>query len=76
MPALAEDALSEDSHVVLITTNHFSDEAALGQAILSQAGCIGMIGSQSKCQASLKHLHAEEVYEQILSRIYAPIGPE
>jgi xanthine dehydrogenase accessory factor len=74
VPALAEIVLDEDSFVVLITTDHVSDEAALRQVITSQARYIGMIGSRHKCQTIIDHLRQEGVSEESLSRIFAPIG--
>jgi xanthine dehydrogenase accessory factor len=74
VPALAEVALNEDSYVVLITTDHVSDEAALRQVLLSSARYNGMIGSRAKCRAVLEHLRADGVSEEALNRIYAPIG--
>jgi xanthine dehydrogenase accessory factor len=74
VPALAEIVLNEDSYVVLITTDHVSDEVALRQVITSQARYIGMIGSRQKCQTIIDHLRQEGVSEESLSRIFAPIG--
>jgi xanthine dehydrogenase accessory factor len=74
VPELDAVALNEDSYVVLITTDHVSDEAALRQVITSPARYIGMIGSRAKCQTILDHLCADGVTEAQLSRVYAPIG--
>jgi xanthine dehydrogenase accessory factor len=53
VPELAAVALTADSYVVLITTDHVTDEAALRQAITSPARYIGMIGSHAKCRTVL-----------------------
>ena len=74
VPELDAVALNEDSYVVLITTDHISDEAALRQVITSPAGYIGMIGSHSKCQTIVEHLAADGITDTQLSRVYAPIG--
>ncbi len=66
--------LVADSSVVLITTDHISDEAALRIAIRSPAGYIGMIGSRAKCRIILDHLKADGFGNDSLQRIYAPIG--
>jgi len=66
--------LDHDSYVVLITTDHVSDEAALRQVIGSPARYIGMIGSRAKCQTILEHLRADGHTEDHLARVYAPIG--
>jgi len=60
--------------VVLITTDHISDEAALRIAIKTPAPYIGMIGSLSKCRTILDHLRSDDVPEVDLDRVYAPIG--
>lgn len=74
IPQLVESGLSESSFVVLITTDHISDEAALRIALNSPAPYIGMIGSLAKCRTILEHLRADQVSESDLGRIYAPIG--
>jgi xanthine dehydrogenase accessory factor len=74
IPELAAVHLTRDSFIVLITTDHVSDEAALRQVITSPARYIGMIGSQYKCQTILEHLKKDGVSEEALSRVYAPIG--
>ncbi len=71
---LDEVRLTEDSYVVLITTDHVSDEAALRQALASPARYIGMIGSRAKCQTILNHLRADSLGDEALARVYAPIG--
>lgn len=74
VPELEAVALTEDSFVVLITTDHVSDEAALRTAIASPARYIGMIGSRAKCRTILNHLRADGYADDALTRLYAPIG--
>jgi len=74
VPELDAVALNEDSYVVLITTDHISDEAALRKVVTSPAGYIGMIGSRAKCQAIVEHLVADGFTDAQLSHVYAPIG--
>ncbi len=76
VPGLDAIALSEDSYVVLITTDHVSDEAALRQVVTSPIRYVGMIGSRAKCQTILDHLRADGYIEDQLARVYAPIGLE
>ncbi len=76
VPELSTLSLMADSYVVLITTDHVSDEAALRCAITSPVRYIGMIGSRAKCQTILDHLHADGVTAEALDRVYAPIGLE
>ena len=74
VPELQRIALTPDTYVVLITTDHVSDEAALRQVIDSPVPYIGMIGSRAKCQTILNHLRADGYDESALARVYAPIG--
>lgn len=74
VPELEEVDLTSDSYVVLITTDHISDEAALRHALTTPARYIGMIGSRHKCQTILSHLRADSFQEEDLRRIFAPIG--
>jgi xanthine dehydrogenase accessory factor len=74
VPGLHDVRLTEDSYVVLITTDHVSDEAALREALRSPVRYIGMIGSRSKCNTILDHLRADGYSEDDFARIYAPIG--
>jgi xanthine dehydrogenase accessory factor len=76
IPELNVVALTADSYVVLITTDHVSDEAALRQVITSPVRYIGMIGSRAKCQTIFDHLRADGVTAAALDRVYAPIGLE
>ena len=74
IPELESVQLTTDSFIVLITTDHVSDEAALRQVIASPVRYIGMIGSRHKCQIILDHLRQDGVSEEALGRVYAPIG--
>jgi len=76
VPGLDTITLNQDSYVVLITTDHVSDEAALRCVITSPVRYIGMIGSRAKCQTILDHLRADSVTAEALDRVYAPIGLE
>lgn len=74
VPGLDSVHLTADSFIVLITTDHVSDEAALRQVIHSPVRYIGMIGSRHKCETILGHLRADGIGEEALKRVYAPIG--
>ncbi len=73
-PELEQVQLTPDSYVVLITTDHVSDEAALRAALQSKAPYIGMIGSLAKTRTILGHLQADGLTQEQMERIYAPIG--
>lgn len=74
VPELEQVALTADSYVVLLTTDHISDEAALRIAIKTPAPYIGMIGSLAKCRTILDHLRADGHTDNDMDRVYAPIG--
>ncbi len=74
VPELEQVSLTSDSYVVLITTDHVSDEAALRAALQSTAPYIGMIGSLAKTRTILSHLQADGLSHEQMERIYAPIG--
>lgn len=74
VPELEEVNFSCDSYVVLITTDHISDEAALRFAVKTPAPYIGMIGSIGKCKTIINHLKLDGISDDDLTRIYAPIG--
>jgi xanthine dehydrogenase accessory factor len=76
VPRLDSVHLTPDSYVVLITTDHASDEAALRKVIDTPARYVGMIGSHSKCRTILGHLEADGYTDEELARVYAPIGLE
>ncbi|NUQ83201.1 MAG: XdhC family protein [Anaerolineales bacterium] len=74
VPGLDSVHLTADSFIVLITTDHVSDEAALRQVINSPVRYIGMIGSRHKCKTILDHLRSDGIGEDEFKRVYAPIG--
>ena len=74
VPGLDSVHLTTDSFIVLITTDHISDEAVLRQVIISPVRYIGMIGSRKKCQTILDHLKVDGFLADSLQRIFAPIG--
>lgn len=74
LPELEQVTLTKGSFVVLITTDHISDEAALRVALKSEVPYIGMIGSLAKARTILGHLQADGISDTDRNRIYAPIG--
>ena len=71
---LKTNAIDENTFIVLLTTDHVSDEAALRQVVNSSTRYIGMIGSRAKCQTILDHLQKEGFTQDVLLKVYAPIG--
>jgi xanthine dehydrogenase accessory factor len=74
MPELEKVKLSSDSYVILITTDHISDEAGMRIALKTPAPYIGMIGSLAKWQTIREHLSKDGINEEDLARVFAPIG--
>lgn len=74
IPELGAIHLTADTYIVLITTDHVSDETALRLVINSPARYIGMIGSRNKCKTIFDHLRQDGIGEESLGRVYAPIG--
>lgn len=74
IPSLESVDLQQESYVVLITTDHISDEAALRYVLTKPVKYVGMIGSRNKCQTIFDHLRSDGYGEQDLARVFAPIG--
>lgn len=74
LPELEQVSMTKDSFVVLITTDHVSDEAALRVALKTEAPYIGMIGSLAKTRTILGHLQDDGLQNVDFERIFAPIG--
>ena len=64
IPELKAVHLIADSYIILIMTDHISDEATLRQVIESPVHYIGMIDSHHKCNIILVHLHLDGVSEE------------
>jgi len=62
------------SSIVIVTRGHKADELVLGEAVKTEAGYIGMIGSRTKVAATFDRLIARGVPSGLLGRVRAPIG--
>lgn len=72
---LKEMAITPSCYIVLITRGHAYDEPCLRQIMHGQAKYIGMIGSRRRIKACFQRFRDEEqVTEEAIERIYAPIG--
>jgi xanthine dehydrogenase accessory factor len=72
--ALAGLEINADSCLVLVTRGHAHDQTVLRQALLTQAGYIGMIGSRPKRDAIYATLGQEGFSRQDFDRVFSPIG--
>jgi xanthine dehydrogenase accessory factor len=72
--AFAAFSLDEDSYVVIVTRGHAHDRTVLEQALKTDAGYIGMIGSRRKTKLIYQSMLLEGFTEEDLARVHAPIG--
>lgn len=64
-----------DEALVIVSRNHEIDREALAAAVTQTgAGYIGMIGSRRKVRMVFDDLHGRGISEELLSRVYAPLG--
>jgi xanthine dehydrogenase accessory factor len=67
--------ITPQTYVVLITRGHQFDEPCLREVIHSPAKYIGMIGSKRRIKACFIRFRDEDgIPEELLKRVYAPIG--
>ena len=68
--------IDKSSDIVIITTNHKSDELVLGWALGTPGKYIGMIGSKTKFKTLSSHLLAKGITQKQLDAVHTPIGVE
>ncbi len=68
------NGLGPDDYVVIVTRGHLNDSDVLAQALKTDAGYIGMIGSSKKRQGVYASLLEEGFSNNDLKRVYSPIG--
>ncbi|MCZ6688919.1 MAG: XdhC/CoxI family protein [Planctomycetota bacterium] len=66
--------VNRSSYVAVVTRTHQQDEACLRQALRTEAGYIGMIGSKTKIRKIFARLIEEGFSKEDLQRIHSPIG--
>jgi xanthine dehydrogenase accessory factor len=72
---LKEMPITPSTYIVLITRGHKYDELCLREIIYSAAKYIGMIGSRRRIHACFQRFREEEkIAEEVIQRVYAPIG--
>lgn len=67
-------AIDRYSYLVIVSRGHRHDQDLLRQALRTDAGYIGMIGSRGKRDKIYNNLLADGVGQQALDRVYSPIG--
>jgi len=70
----AHRSLGSDAFVVIITRGHRHDRVVLAQALETQAGYVGMIGSRKKIKKTFDILIESGVSQEALDRVHSPIG--
>ena len=63
-----------DDVIVIVTRGHRFDQEVLAQALQTEAGYIGMIGSRRKRDAIYKALTGRGVNQSALRKVHCPIG--
>ncbi len=72
--ALATLPVDDDSYIVILTRGHLHDLNVLRQALRTEAGYVGMMGSDRKVAEIFRALRDEGFSPQTLAGIHAPIG--
>ena len=72
--AMEDLPIDADSFIVIITRGHRHDRVVLEQALRTDAGYIGMIGSLRKRDAIYAALREEGVSAEDIRRVHSPIG--
>lgn len=66
--------LDTGSSVIIVTRGHSYDKECLAQALRTNAGYIGMIGSRKKREQIYRMLQSEGFISAHLQRVHCPIG--
>lgn len=66
--------IDRSSYIVITTRSHSCDETVLGQALRTEAGYIGMIGSRRKISTIYNNLLKEGFTDKDFKRVHSPIG--
>jgi xanthine dehydrogenase accessory factor len=71
---MSKVAVDRDSYIVIVTRGHLHDRIVLAQALKTNAGYIGMIGSRRKTALIYEELRKIGFTDADLARVHAPIG--
>lgn len=66
--------LGPDDFVVIVTRGHLHDRDVLAQALRTEAGYVGMIGSRGKRDAVYRSLLENGYVQADIDRVFCPIG--
>jgi xanthine dehydrogenase accessory factor len=71
---LAPRAIGPSTYCIIVTRGHAHDEEALYHLARTDAGYVGMIGSQRKIRLIFEDLIAKGVPQEVLAKVHAPLG--
>jgi xanthine dehydrogenase accessory factor len=66
--------IDHDSYLVIVTRGHVHDKTVLAQALRTEAGYVGMIGSRRKGDKIYQALLEEGFSQQGIDRVHCPVG--
>jgi xanthine dehydrogenase accessory factor len=66
--------ITPSTYVVIVTRGHRHDEIVLEKTLQFDPKYVGMIGSKRKVILTFKHLMADGISRERLSRVHAPVG--
>lgn len=66
--------IDQDSFIISMTRAHLLDQKVISQALKTNAGYIGMIGSRKKADTIFSMLEKEGYGRKDLERVHSPIG--
>lgn len=69
-----EHSVSPGSYIIIVTRGHRFDKEVLAQALRTEAGYIGMIGSRKKKENVYQTLLNEGFLQNELDQVHCPIG--
>ncbi|HUV56309.1 MAG TPA: XdhC family protein [Dehalococcoidales bacterium] len=70
----SELKINKSGYVVIVTRDHKHDEVVLESALGTRAKYIGLVGSQTKTKAIFSSLLARGISQELLDKVYTPIG--
>jgi xanthine dehydrogenase accessory factor len=71
---MADLGIGCSSYLVIVSRGHRHDQSLLRQALDTEAGYIGMIGSRGKRDKIYHILLAEGASQQAINQVHSPIG--
>jgi xanthine dehydrogenase accessory factor len=72
--AVGSVEFDENCYVVILTRGHAHDKTVLADALRTEAGYVGMIGSRRKRDAIYRALEREGFTKADLERVHCPVG--